>query len=338
MPGLTVADHLRMGRWLNPGWDGAYASRRIEELGLALRQRAGTLSGGQRAQLALTLAVAKRPELLLLDEPVAALDPLARREFLQTLMEVVAEHGISIVLSSHLIADLERVCDHLIVLSAGRVLLDGEVDELLATHHRLIGPRRDPGRLPSAQTVIEQSHADKQTTLLVRAAGPVLDPAWTVTPVTLDDLVLAYLRQARDDVIPVPAHLAADRMIRLAWRQSRTQTLLAVGLVVALAIAAAVTGVQLSHLYADLVAHCRTSCDLATTRFLSHDRFMDHALDILAQVVPALFGVFWARRWSPANSRRARSGWRGRRACRGRAGWAPSSRSAHSPQPSWPDW
>ena len=125
---LSVAGHLRMGAWLNPGWDGELAERRISQLGLDPRQRAGSLSGGQRAQLALTLAVAKRPELLLLDEPVASLDPLARREFLQSLMEVVAEHGTSVVLSSHLIADLERVCDYLVVLAASRVQLAGETE------------------------------------------------------------------------------------------------------------------------------------------------------------------------------------------------------------------
>jgi ABC-2 type transport system ATP-binding protein len=207
----SVGDHLRMGRWLNPGWDAQYAATRIDQLGLSVRQRAGTLSGGQRAQLALTLAVAKRPQLLILDEPVAALDPLARREFLQTLMEVVADQGVSVVLSSHLIADLERVCDHLVVLSSGRVVLDGEVDALLECHQRLIGPRRDPVGLPPTQTVIEQSHAEKQTTLLVRTDSPVLDPAWTVTPVTLDDVVLAYLRQARDGIAPESARLAVAR-------------------------------------------------------------------------------------------------------------------------------
>jgi ABC-2 type transport system ATP-binding protein len=195
---LPVAAHLRMGAWLNPGWDGEVAERRIRQLGLEPRQRAGSLSGGQRAQLALTMAVAKRPELLLLDEPVASLDPLARREFLQSLMEVVAEQGTSVVLSSHLIADLERVCDYLIVLAASQVQLAGEVSELLASHHRLSGPRRDPGTLPAGQEVIEASHTDRQSTLLIRSDGPVLDPAWTVRPVTLDDLVLAYMSRARD--------------------------------------------------------------------------------------------------------------------------------------------
>ena len=194
-PGLSVAGHLRMGGWLNTGWDSGLAERRIGRLGLHLRQRAGSLSGGQRAQLALTLATAKRPELLLLDEPVASLDPLARREFLQGLMETVAEQQVSVVLSSHLISDIERVCDYLIVLAGSRVRLAGETEELLATHHRLSGPRRDPRTLPASWDVIEASHAGKQSTLLVRTAEPVLDPAWTVRPVTLEDMVLAYMSQ-----------------------------------------------------------------------------------------------------------------------------------------------
>jgi ABC-2 type transport system ATP-binding protein len=195
---MRVADHLRMGAWLNPGWDDERARRRIGQLGLDPRQRAGSLSGGQRAQLALTLALAKRPGLLLLDEPVASLDPLARREFLRGLMEAVAEHGTSVVLSSHLVADLERVCDYLIVLVASRVRIAGEVTALLASHRRLSGPRRDPATLPAGQDVIEESHTDKQTVLLIRTSEPVHDPAWTVTPVSLEDLVIAYLSPASD--------------------------------------------------------------------------------------------------------------------------------------------
>jgi ABC-2 type transport system ATP-binding protein len=195
---LSIADHLRMGAWLNWGWDTQLAQQRIDQLGLDPRQRAGSLSGGQRAQLALTLAIAKRPELLLLDEPAAALDPLARREFLQSLMEIVAEHGVSVVLSSHLVADLERVSDYLVVLVASQIQVAGDVDDLLATHHRISGPRCDPRSLPKDQTIIEESHTDKQSTLLVRSAGQILDPAWIVKPVTMDDLVLAYMSQARD--------------------------------------------------------------------------------------------------------------------------------------------
>jgi len=191
--GLSVAKHLRMGAYLNAKWDRGLAQGRVDQLGLDPRQKAGSLSGGQRAQLALTIAIAKRPELLVLDEPVASLDPLSRREFLKGLMEIVAEHGISVVLSSHLVADLERVCDSIVVLVASQVRLAGEVTELLATHHRLSGPRRDPRSLPSDQAVIEESHTDKQSTFLIRTAQPILDPRWSVTPVTLEDLVLAYM-------------------------------------------------------------------------------------------------------------------------------------------------
>jgi ABC-2 type transport system ATP-binding protein len=195
---MTVAGHLRLGGWLNPAWDGDLAGQRIGQLGLDPRHRAGSLSGGQRAQLALTLAMAKRPELLILDEPVASLDPLARREFLRGLMEAVAAHGTSVVLSSHMVADLERVCDYLIVLVASRVQIAGEVSALLASHHRLSGPRRDPGSLPAGQQVITESHTDKQTSLLIRTDAPVLDLAWTVTPVSLEDLILAYMSRTGD--------------------------------------------------------------------------------------------------------------------------------------------
>jgi len=137
--GLSIADHLRLGAHLNPGWDARLARDRIRKLGLDRGQKAGKLSGGQRAQLALTLAVAKRPELLILDEPIASLDPLARREFLQSLADFIAEHQVSVVMSSHLVSDLERVCDYVIVLVASRVQVAGQVGDLLAAHHKLTG-------------------------------------------------------------------------------------------------------------------------------------------------------------------------------------------------------
>ena len=139
----------------------------------------------------------------MLDEPVASLDPLARREFLQALMEFTAEHTVSVLLSSHLVADLERVCDHLILVAEGQVQLSGEVDELLATHRRLSGPRRDSARLPANQQVIEETHTDRQSTLLVRTDEPIIDPAWTVEEVSLEDIVLAHMgRPANDSALP----------------------------------------------------------------------------------------------------------------------------------------
>jgi len=194
--GLSVADHLRLGAHLNPRWDAGLARRRIEQLGMDPKQKAGRLSGGQRAQLALTLALAKRPDLLILDEPIASLDPVARREFLQVLMHVTAEQELSVVMSSHLVADLERVADYLVVLVASRVRIDGEVDDLLTTHHLLTGPRRAATTLPASQQVITESHAGRQSTFLVRSSEPVIDPAWTVEPVSLEDLVLAYMGRA----------------------------------------------------------------------------------------------------------------------------------------------
>jgi len=188
---LSVDDHLRLGEHLNPGWDHALADARMERLGLDRAQKARKLSGGQRAQLALTLGLAKRPELLILDEPVASLDPLARREFLGDLMEAVAEHELSVILSSHLVSDLERACDHLIVLVDSRVQLAGDMDVLLATHHRLTGPRRDS--LPEEFDVVAATHSDRQSSLVVRTDTPIYDPNWTVTQLSLEDIVLAYM-------------------------------------------------------------------------------------------------------------------------------------------------
>jgi ABC-2 type transport system ATP-binding protein len=192
---LSVAEHLRLGAHLNPSWDAPLATDRISGLGLDPGQRAGKLSGGQRAQLALTMALAKRPQLLILDEPVASLDPLARRQFLQDLMAAVAGDELSIIMSSHLIADLERVCDYLIVLTAAKVRLAGEVDRLLGCHQLLTGPSRDRPSLPRGHEIIQETHTGRQTTILVRAAHPVHDPAWTSSRVGLEDMVLAYLSQ-----------------------------------------------------------------------------------------------------------------------------------------------
>jgi ABC-2 type transport system ATP-binding protein len=207
---LTVAEHLTMGGRLNPRFDQALARDRLGRLGIPLDRRVGTLSGGQRAQVALAMALAKRPQLLLLDEPVASLDPLARREFLQALMGSVAEQGLTVLLSSHLLADLERVCDYLLVLQASRVQVLGPVDDLLDRHKLLVGPRRDPDRIAGVAAVVRATHTGRQSTLLVRTDGPVRDPAMAVADVTLEDLVLAYLADPSAGTLPGPAAPASD--------------------------------------------------------------------------------------------------------------------------------
>ncbi|MFD1535426.1 ATP-binding cassette domain-containing protein [Nonomuraea guangzhouensis] len=192
-PDFTVNELITMGAKLNRRWETPLARERMNQLGIPLESRAGELSGGQRAQVALALALAKRPDLLLLDEPLARLDPLARREFLQLLMGSVAEGETTVLLSSHLLDDLKRVCDHLILLQTAKVQLAGSVDSLLNEHKTLVGPRRARANVVGVSAVIQESHTDKQSTLLVRTNGPIMDPAWTVHDVTLEDLVLAYL-------------------------------------------------------------------------------------------------------------------------------------------------
>jgi ABC-2 type transport system ATP-binding protein len=205
-----AADLIRMGSKLNQSWDSAFATDRLTQLRIPLDRAVGKLSGGQRAQVALALALAKKPDLLLLDEPVASLDPLARREFLQTLMGSVAENGTTVLLSSHLVADLERVCDYVIVLNESRVQVLGAVDDLLSEHKVLIGPRRPGGAVAGVGTVMRESHTDRQSTLLVRTDGPVLDPAWTEHELSLEDLVLAYLAEPTAGALPGPTQLGME--------------------------------------------------------------------------------------------------------------------------------
>jgi ABC-2 type transport system ATP-binding protein len=190
---FSVADMLTFGRKLNATWDDDFARARLQRLGIPLDRPTGKLSGGQQAQVSLVLALAKRPELVILDEPLAALDPLARREFLQTLMEEVAEHGLTVLLSSHNLSDLERVCDHLVLLVGGRVQVIGDIERIVALHKRLTGPRCDPEALAARSDVVMADHTPRQSTLLVRANGHVYDPSWTIHDASLEEIVLAYL-------------------------------------------------------------------------------------------------------------------------------------------------
>jgi ABC-2 type transport system ATP-binding protein len=195
---LSAEDHIRAGAHLNERWDDAAARTRLRELGVPVDRAVGTLSGGQRAQVGLSLALAKRPRVLLLDEPVASLDPLARRHFLSTLTTAMAEseEGLTVVLSSHLVADLERVCDHLILLAESRVQLCGDIEDLLAEHAVLVGPRKDTTALERAHTVVHATRTARQATLVIRRGGPVLDPAYQAEDISLEDLVLAYMGAA----------------------------------------------------------------------------------------------------------------------------------------------
>jgi ABC-2 type transport system ATP-binding protein len=207
---FSATDLIELGRRLNRTFDTGLATRRLEHIGVPPDRAVAKLSGGQRAQVALSLALAKRPRLLLLDEPVASLDPLARREFLQALMGGVAEDGITVLLSSHLLGDLERVCDHLIVLNGGQVQVLGHVEALIAEHRVLMGPHDAEIR---GVTVVQERRTDRQATLLVRGYDPAtrLDPQWTVHDVTLEDLVLAYLANRSAGALPGPIGVTGVR-------------------------------------------------------------------------------------------------------------------------------
>jgi len=203
---LSAEDHIRAGAHLNPRWDGESVRERLTALAIPLDRAVGTLSGGQRAQVALALTLAKRPRLLLLDEPVAALDPLARRNFLAILVDAVAVGGLTVVMSSHLVADLERVCDHIVLLAASRVQLCGDIEDLLAEHKLLVGPRKDTSAIERDHRVVQMTRTPRQITLLVRGCGPVLDPAFEASDVSLEDVVLAYMGQ---DAPPAPVQLSS---------------------------------------------------------------------------------------------------------------------------------
>ncbi|HEV2255977.1 MAG TPA: ABC transporter ATP-binding protein [Streptosporangiaceae bacterium] len=201
---LPAADLLHLTRNLNRRFDQPYAETRLGELGIPLNRKAGKLSGGQQAQLALTLALARRPRLLVLDEPVAMLDPVARHDFMATVLTAAAADGVSVLLSSHVLAELERVADYLILLSRGRVQVAGEVDDLLATHRLLTGPAAEAGTY-AGRPVVHVRRGEAQARLLVRAgAEDPVPPGWQAHPAGLEELALAYLREPGAAALSAP--------------------------------------------------------------------------------------------------------------------------------------
>jgi ABC-2 type transport system ATP-binding protein len=216
---LSAADLLHMTRNLNFRFDQEYAEHRLGELGIPLQQKAGKMSGGQQAQLALTLALARRPQLLVLDEPMAMLDPLARHDFMATVMTAVADDGVSVMLSSHVLAELERVADYLVLVSRGSVQVAGEVDHLLAAHRVLTGPAAQSARYVNQWNVVHASCAGPLAHLLVRdgGTGDPVPPGWEARSLTLEELTLDYLREPGASALPGPArapHLDAKERAR----------------------------------------------------------------------------------------------------------------------------
>ena len=203
---LSARDMLHLTRNLNRRFDQPYAEARLGELGIPLKRKAGKLSGGQQAQLALTLALARHPRLLVLDEPMAMLDPIARHDFMASVMTAMVADGVSVVLSSHVLAELERVADYLILMSRGRVQLAGEVDDLLASLRMLTGPAAEADRYAQRLSVVHARSGEAQAHLLVRTttADDPVAPGWEAHPVGLEELALAYLREPVAAVLPGP--------------------------------------------------------------------------------------------------------------------------------------
>jgi ABC-2 type transport system ATP-binding protein len=192
---FTVGETLEFARATNTAWDESLATGPLARL--STDDRVSALSAGERARLALAVALGKRPRLLLLDEPFAKLDPRAGREFLQMLMDGVAETRATVVIASHVVADIERVADYIVLLSDGGVRLEGNVEEILASHRLLAGSRRPLGRISGVSEIVRQTHSGRQMTLLARLSSPVADPSWSVDEIGLEELLLGYMAPER---------------------------------------------------------------------------------------------------------------------------------------------
>jgi ABC-2 type transport system ATP-binding protein len=192
-PRFTVRETFRLGRELNPVWDQSRAEAIVSAGDIPLTARIASLSGGQRSRVAFALALGKRPDLLLLDEPMADLDPLVRRQMTDLLLADAARRGMTVVMSSHLVSELEEACDFLLLVRSGTVRLAGDVDGLLASHRVLeavAGPGREAGL--AGHTVVDSRRSGDRRKVLVRPRGKIAGD-WEIRPPTLEDLVLAHL-------------------------------------------------------------------------------------------------------------------------------------------------
>jgi ABC-2 type transport system ATP-binding protein len=207
---VTVRAMLIVAANLNQHFDQDLAEARLASLDIPLNRRVGRLSGGQQAQLALALALARRPDLLVLDEPLARLDPLARHEVMSVVMSAVAEEGLSVIFSSHVVSELERVADYLILMSHGRVQMMGMIDDLLAQHVVLSGPSDEAEVVAESFVVVQSQHAGRHTQFVARIDAPLEFPVgWVAESISLDELVLAYLREPTASAMYGPLAVAA---------------------------------------------------------------------------------------------------------------------------------
>ena len=205
---FRVRELLAFGAHLNPAWDEDLAETRLMSLGIAMDDRLARLSGGQQAQVALTMTLAKRPDLLLLDEPLANLDPLARRDLTRALLDATALNGLTVIISSHVVAELAGVCDYVVILQRGHVQVTGDIDDLLESHVAVTGPVDAADSLDPSRTVyVERAGGMASAVLLGR--GPLDDPRWVSHPIGLEDLVLAYLQAPGVSVLPGPQRTVA---------------------------------------------------------------------------------------------------------------------------------
>ncbi len=209
---ITVRATLTVAANMNQHFDRNLAEARLATLDIPLDRRIGRLSGGQQAQLALALALARRPDLLVLDEPLARLDPLARHEVMAVVMSAVAEEGLTVIFSSHVVSELERVADYLILMSHGRIQMVGMIDDLLSKHVVLSGPTDDAERVAELFAVVQSQHAGRQTQFVARIdASAELPKDWVAESISLDELVLAYLREPSATAMSGPLAVSANR-------------------------------------------------------------------------------------------------------------------------------